>query len=502
MTLKRQPSVRLIQSISLLLLAVTGAGCYTSGSPTVSAKQCFELSGNDFSEALACYNKAEAARPLNYVSHGQTSEPGLTISRFELTSQSWAPDASVAPQDWKHEVSIYRPVDALAGPALLVINDGINHAAPDNAAQPPDDFTEPTLKNIALKTRTVVVSVSNVPNQYLTYSDDHVPRQEDDSVAHSWALFLKAPQDRPFIALQVPMTIAVIKTMDLVQKETAQDPIKTFTLTGASKRGWSTWLVAILDPRVTGIVPFVIDILNADKVFDHTYAVYANNWPLAFIDYYRQGVIAQRKSRAFEQLMQVQDPMRYLHSAYADRLSIPKYIVNASGDDFFLPDNTREYYAELRAEKALRVLPNTPHDVTPFIEDTLIPYLNRQHSKRAMPTITVQESERGKNSKILSLHLSEVPVKVTHWTAINRAARDFRYNCGIRYTPTALVASQNVQVTFKAPSTGWSAQFVETHYADGFVTTTDVQVLPDTYPVNAPPSDGKLCQTLPGAPGN
>ena len=56
--------------------------------------------------------------------------------------------------------------------------------------------------------------------------------------------------------------------MDAVQEFLASDQtantggklkIEKFVVSGGSKRGWTTWLVGIVDPRVMAIVPVVID---------------------------------------------------------------------------------------------------------------------------------------------------------------------------------------------------------------------------------------------------
>ncbi|CDH00736.1 hypothetical protein [Xenorhabdus bovienii] len=99
------------------------------------------------------------------------------------------------------------------------------------------------------------------------------------------------------------------------------------------------------------------------------------------------------------------------------------------------------------------------------------------------------------------MNFSEKPVKVTRWTAINLAARDFRYVCGIRYTSSSLEISTGesvkIPLSYKAP--GWEATYIEATFHDGYVATTQVYITPDDkYPVVAPPSNGIACQTLPG----
>ncbi len=42
------------------------------------------------------------------------------------------------------------------------------------------------------------------------------------------------------------------------------------------------------------------------------------------------------------------DPLRYLANTMLINPAIPKYIINASGDDFFVPDNNNTaYYSKL-----------------------------------------------------------------------------------------------------------------------------------------------------------
>ncbi len=87
------------------------------------------------------------------------------------------------------------------------------------------------------------------------------------------------------------------------------------------------------------------------------------------------------------------------------------------------------------------------------------------------------------------------------WSAHNRTARDFRYSCGVRFTPEPLAAAEADRGEFRlaAPAQGWEATFIEAVFNDGFIATTPVFITPDdNYPSAVPAGDGLACETLPG----
>jgi PhoPQ-activated pathogenicity-related protein len=47
---------------------------------------------------------------------------------------------------------------------------------------------------------------------------------------------MQAPEQQPFMSLHVPMMEALVKAMDLTQKETQPGRVVSFLATGASKR--------------------------------------------------------------------------------------------------------------------------------------------------------------------------------------------------------------------------------------------------------------------------
>lgn len=241
----------------------------------------------------------------------------------------------------------------------------------------------------------------------------------------------------------------------------------------------------------------LIILIDIDASLEHIYQSYGGNWPITFYPYYQQGIDEKIKSPTFTQLRQIIDPLRYLNTIYQPRLAIPKYIINASGDDFFVPDNTRFYYSKLPGVKSLRIVPNMNHySINQFAEESLVPFINRFQSKKTLPQLIGLIHHH-----LLTVYFSEAPVKVVRWTANNPNARDFRYACGIRYQPLTIdiPANNKISITLNEPKTGWEATYIEATFNDGYVATSQVYITPDEkYPQTAPPSVNATCQTLPG----
>lgn len=332
----------------------------------------------DLSHVLPDYREQISGTPLKYTLINTAPLAQVVVRHYELLSQHWSPDDMVTPAQWRHNVDIYIPETAKEHHALVVVNNGINYDKGVQITGKPGDFPQETLASISRDTNTIVISVSDIPNQYLTFQDDKKPLKEDESVSRSWALFMEAPEKRELMPLNIPMVTALSQAMRLAKKELTQWNINSFIITGISKRGWTTWLSAIADPDVEAIVPFAIDLLDIDASLEHIYQSYGGNWPITFYPYYQQGIDEKIKSPTFTQLRQIIDPLRYLNTIYQPRLAIPKYIINASGDDFFVPDNTRFYYSKLPGVKSLRIVPNMNHySINQFAEESLVPFINR-----------------------------------------------------------------------------------------------------------------------------
>ncbi|EDL4394510.1 PhoPQ-regulated protein [Salmonella enterica subsp. enterica serovar Infantis] len=456
----------------------------------------------DLTHVISDYRISLTSLPLDYSLLEKKQRPGVMLQRFNLNSQTWSPQGVVSPERWQNGVDIYIPDSAREKNALVVINNGSNNNGSGTPVAP-TNFNEEELSRIAIATRTVVISVSNVPNQVLSYQGVTTPLGEDNSVAYSWKLFIGDTHKYQDASLHIPMAASVSQAFRLAKKELTQQNINKFIVTGASKRGWAAWLTALSDPDVGAVVPFAMDLLNTQKSLEHMYQSYGKNWPVAFYPYYNQGTDQQVGTDKFARLMRLEDPLTYLNTDMGDRLKIDKYIINASGDDFYVPDNSHFYYGLLPGSKSLRVVPNSTHNgILSVAEQSLITFVNRFQEKQKLPEITENVQSRGDGKKELVVNFSEKPVAILQWTARNPAARDFRYACDIKYNsvPVSLATGDNtLSISLTTPDSGWQATYIEATFTDGYVATTQVYITPDEkYPETAPPSIDASCQTLPG----
>ena len=409
---------------------------------------------------------------------------GYTTYILELTSQSWRTEADVDRPVWKHWLSIARPDHVKGHTAFLFIGGGSNkEAQPSGANQ--------RVIDLALYTHTVVAELGMVPNQPLYFTDSKEEgRSEDNLIAYTRVKYM-ATRD-PNWLVRLAMVKSGVRAMDTMQQFLASDQggkltIENFVVAGGSKRGWTTWLVGVVDPRVVAIMPIVIDALNSEVITRHHYEAYGFFSP-ALKDYMRHGLFPDKVGTPqYREILAIEDPYNY---RYRPRLKIPKFIINASGDQFFLPDNSQFYYNELPEEKYLRYVPNAKHDLKGSdARESLAAFYGSVLDRRPRPKFSWKKQQDGS----LLVTVKDKPLLVNLWQATNPKARDFRLDTiGKAYTKSVLEprADGTYLGHVDKPAEGFTAFFVELVYPTGrkypFKFTTEVSVVPDVLPFEMP----------------
>lgn len=398
---------------------------------------------------------------------------------LDLVSQQWLAASEVDRTEWRHWLTIVKPDNLAHSTALLFINGGSNR--PGAAPKPAREFVE-----IAKATRSVVVELRMVPNQSLVFGQDGHERKEDDLIAYTWDRFLRTGDER--WPARLPMTKAAVRAMDattafLASAEGGDAKVDTFVVAGASKRGWTTWSTAIVDRRVVAICPMVIDILNVETSIQHHFRAYGFYAP-AVGDYSAHHIMDWIGTPESKALYAIEDPF-----AYRDRLALPKLLLNACGDQFFLPDSSQFYFDELPGSKYLRYIPNTDHSLkNSDASDTLLAWHHAVVNRTALPQLTWKHRADGS----IEVKSSLEPRSVLLWQATNPNARDFRLeSLGPVWASSPVEAKDGAFHAAPAkPEKGWTASMVELTFDLGapvpLKLTTNVVVTPDTLPF-APP---------------
>jgi PhoPQ-activated pathogenicity-related protein len=405
---------------------------------------------------------------------------GYTAHLVEMTSQSWLTPQEVDRTVWTHWLTVIQPETVSHQTALVFVSGG------NNGSKPPER-PNPLLADIAVTTQSVVAELRMVPNQPVTFTGETKSRREDELIAYSWDKFLRTGDER--WPARLPMTKAVVRAMDTVtsfcaEKLQGNQRIDRFVVAGASKRGWTTWTTAAVDSRVVAIVPMVIDLLNLEPSFVHHWRAYGL-WAPAIKDYEDMQIMRWANTPQYRALREIEDPYEY-----RDRLTLPKFLINSAGDQFFLPDSWRFYYDDLRGEKYLRYVPNTDHALRDSdAGESLGAFYATVLAGTPRPSFTWQVSKDG----TIRVRTKTKPASVTLWRASAPNARDFRLETiGKAYQSTAMPEPANGEYVARPvkPEKGWTASFIELRFQSGtkypLVFTTGVSIVPDRLPFDKP----------------
>jgi len=404
---------------------------------------------------------------------GTTESDTGTVYDLDLTSQTWHDIV------WTHKLQVFLPKAVKNRGTVVLWNQGGN----------PGPTSTLIGFEIARKVGVPVAFLYGVPNQPLFGG-----KKEDALIAETFVKYLETKD--PTWPLLFPMVKSVVRAMDAVQAFAAAEwktDVTGFVVTGASKRGWTTWLTAATgDPRVKAIAPLVIDTLNFPVQMKNQLAAFGK--PSEMIrDYTERKLVPIPDTAEGRKLWSMVDPW-----VYRDKVTVPKLIVNGTNDPYWPLDATNSYWDDLKGEKYLLYVPNAGHDLREADKDgkkqliperalnTLSAFCRSQAFGTKMPTLTWKYIPEDKGVT-LEVGYEGTLKSQRAWTA-EAETRDFRKS---RWTEDVfyeakgdakVVVSGLVKTTlgFPFPKRGFRAVVVETEFeTDGlkFPLSTQIRIL-------------------------
>lgn len=393
-----------------------------------------------------------------------------TIGHYELKSQNWRGHT------WTHNLVIIRP-RLVRNPDIAFLEiagdgDGENHIK--------------SLKTLAEQSGAVAAVLMNVPNQPF-YED----RREDALIAYTFNQYLTTGDDT--WPLLFPMVKSAVKAMDAIQdivKQAHKQEINRFVVSGASKRGWTTWLAAAVDKRIAAIAPIVIDTLNMKVQLQWSEQIYGKQ-STKLKDYTELDLHRKIDNEAMQKLRSWIDPY-----AYIQRYTMPKLLLLGTNDPYWTVDSLRHYWNDLPEPKLIYQTPNAGHDLNGGEQalQTLAVFFELIADHKPLPKIAWKFNNVTKTRINAQVYSNEQASAIRLWTA-HSEDRDFRDNQWAAQTLKITRGSSHAKASIYKPKSGYQAYLMEvelkTDTGHPYKLSTQAQVTPDTKPCRCWASEKK-----------
>ena len=264
-----------------------------------------------------------------------------------------------------------------------------------------------------------IAMLFNIPNQPIW------GMKEDDLIAHTFNKYLETKDET--WPLLFPMTKSAVSSLDVVQSVAKQNDlyIKNFVVTGASKRGWTTWLTAASqDKRIIGIAPMVFDNLKFNEQMKKQLADWGK-YSDQIEDYTRRGLQQKLETPSGNDLLEMVDPY-----SYRKRINVPTLIVNGANDAYWTVDAHTRYWNDLKQPKWILELPNSGHGLEDRsrVVSTVGAFCRSLSGLFKMPTLSTKRKFDGPEPKhvIFEVKTTESePLSLAIWKA-ESDSKDFR----------------------------------------------------------------------------
>ncbi|MBL6765362.1 MAG: hypothetical protein ISQ14_10435 [Verrucomicrobiae bacterium] len=389
------------------------------------------------------------------------------VHELELVSQTWRGI------EWRHEMLLVEPEVRRHPDAAMLLITGNR------------DLRRyiPYFRRLARQSGAIAAVINGVPNQPLFGG-----KSEDALIAFTFSEFLKSGEDDwPLLFPMVKSAIRGMDTLSAFSEGRGGATLKRFVLTGASKRGWTTWLAGPQDDRVAGIAPMVFDILNMPAQTEWAGKVWGRQSE-QISDYTDADLVEGRNDPRWLQLNEWIDPFTLRR-----RQTMPKLLLLGTNDPYWVVDSTRHYFDELPEPKAIQQTPNQGHDIgrsrkmftslTAFVETTL--------AGDTLPRLTTRIRGGRHEPAMIEIRSSAPMRSLRAWTA-DSDDRDFR---DARWKMTRMSPGQgHTLALYRVPMRlkGYRAVMFEATFATGsgaeYDLSTQVIVVPDLPPGEQTPT--------------
>jgi len=374
------------------------------------------------------------------------------IVELLLTSQTWRGIP------WKHQLVMVRPSHVAASSRQMFLfvdggrwkpeyENGIS-AMSGNVPRKAQIFVR-----LAETLKAPIAVLRQVPFEPM------FDRREDALIAYTFDQYLSSGEtDWPLL---LPMVKSAVRAMDAIQAFTRQRwqlPVDSFTVAGASKRGWTSWLTAAVDPRVAAVAPMVIAMLDMPAQIELQRETFGG-LSEEVQDYEDIHLPERMDSERGRSLLAMVDPYQY-----RDELTASKLIVLGTNDRYWPLDALKLYWDALPEPKRVLYVPNKGHDVNDI--DRLLGSLTALHrysnDGKPLPAVT-WSYDAGTDRLGVDVHSSRAPSRTLAWTATS-PTRDFR---DAHWTSHQCKHSGRKYVCGVArPSAGFVAMFAELWFKD------------------------------------
>jgi PhoPQ-activated pathogenicity-related protein len=263
-----------------------------------------------------------------------------------LTSQQWHEYV------WTHQLTILVPPQNQHDAALLFITGGSNKKGLPGWHGKDDKLLQ-ALSGVATKNKSIVAMLCQTPNQPL------IGKLTEDALISYTLHQFKEDGDYSW-PLLFPMVKSAVRAMDAVQEFARQNlasEIKRFVVSGASKRGWTTWLTGASDRRVVAIAPMVIDILNMPVNLEYQVKMW-KGYSVQIEDYVKLGIPQTATSEKGRAITTMVDPY-----SYRKKLTMPKMLFMGTNDEYWTVDAIKHYIDSIPGQNFVHYVPNVGHNL-------------------------------------------------------------------------------------------------------------------------------------------